>query len=58
VKIDFKSKVSGKYKGDLDMVTLKRMELPMIPQEEEFVVMKRLLRSGYKKRRLRIPTQL
>ena len=38
VKIDFKSKVRGKYKGDFELVTLKRMKLPAVSPSEEFAV--------------------
>jgi len=39
VKIDLKSKVSGKSKRDFDLITLKRMKLLAIPPSKEFVVM-------------------
>ena len=39
VKINVKSKVPGEYKGDSDVVTLKRMKLLVIHQSEEPMIM-------------------
>ena len=39
VKIDLKSKAPGKYKGDFNKNSLKRMKLPLVPPSDEFVVM-------------------